>query len=594
MTNKKVRVFWPVDQQWYIATVQQYNPSTLEHLLQYPDGDTEWVRIGEDHTTNTGYKEYFNALKGSASGESGLKASLSGISFAFSGLGARSMSQGLALPETEEEKPLRSKQPLKKHSLQLLPLDRTASSMSSFGFNSGGIGRLPSFALDGRGVGGPGAHPPYQLIDPAFTHSFSSRKAGEVPPMDLRGGKGGPDRGSWDPRFPPHRQSAYRVGHPHEPYSYGYPPHQRSEQSGTNRPPHRPSQQYPPGYYEGSMPPHLYPPYHAGDGSRPPPPPPPSSSEPSRISPANPSDRKRKDTKHPSEKQSTPRASSNSGSTSPPPVVLGENGKPKKAPTVAWTKDEDEHLLDIVLQMKHPLKWSLISSTLNSDRTGKQCRERYVNHLNPRLKNTDWTPTEDATIWRLYATVGSQWAKMSKVIPGRTDNGIKNRFHNLKRQLDREEESRVRAPRPENYELKVRVETIPDISNKINSPIEQLWNVKVGIGKIAAKTSAMTYEEEESGAVRNDSETPRAAKFGPFYEVSEEPVQCMRCAMFVPSVQCGSDVCSKTGWCRMCTRVASMHLGGDTLRECLNLRKIQDQDRDVVDEMERCMREIRC
>ena len=52
MTGKKVRVFWPVDAQWYIADVRQYDGGTGEHLLRYPDGDTEWVRIGEDHTTN--------------------------------------------------------------------------------------------------------------------------------------------------------------------------------------------------------------------------------------------------------------------------------------------------------------------------------------------------------------------------------------------------------------------------------------------------------------------------------------------------------------------------------------------------------------
>jgi hypothetical protein len=52
MTGKKVRVFWPVDAQWYIADVRQYDGGTGEHLLRHPDGDTEWVRIREDHTTN--------------------------------------------------------------------------------------------------------------------------------------------------------------------------------------------------------------------------------------------------------------------------------------------------------------------------------------------------------------------------------------------------------------------------------------------------------------------------------------------------------------------------------------------------------------
>ena len=44
-----VTAFWPVDDSWYIGTVQQYNPATGEHLLNYGYGDTEWVQIGENN-----------------------------------------------------------------------------------------------------------------------------------------------------------------------------------------------------------------------------------------------------------------------------------------------------------------------------------------------------------------------------------------------------------------------------------------------------------------------------------------------------------------------------------------------------------------
>jgi hypothetical protein len=48
MIGKKVRVFWPVDQNWYTGTVLQYDPAKGEHLLLYGDGDSEWVKIGEN------------------------------------------------------------------------------------------------------------------------------------------------------------------------------------------------------------------------------------------------------------------------------------------------------------------------------------------------------------------------------------------------------------------------------------------------------------------------------------------------------------------------------------------------------------------
>ena len=58
MTGKKVCVFWPVDSRWYIVDVVMHYDATGENLLRYPDGDTEWVRIGEDHTTGVQCEDY--------------------------------------------------------------------------------------------------------------------------------------------------------------------------------------------------------------------------------------------------------------------------------------------------------------------------------------------------------------------------------------------------------------------------------------------------------------------------------------------------------------------------------------------------------
>jgi Myb-like DNA-binding domain len=98
----------------------------------------------------------------------------------------------------------------------------------------------------------------------------------------------------------------------------------------------------------------------------------------------------------------------------------------RKSGPKPWSKEEDTLLVNLVHTMQWPMKWTVVAQSLPG-RTGKQCRERYVNHLNPRLKVADWSPVEDATIFHLYNTIGSHWAKMSKVIPGRTDNGIKVR-----------------------------------------------------------------------------------------------------------------------------------------------------------------------
>ena len=577
MIGKQVRVFWPVDSQWYIAKVQQYDTNSGEHLLQYPDGDMEWVRIGEDHTTNTSYKQYCNGLKDG-------HPLPGGVSFGYPKLGARSTSQSLGMAgETME--------PLKKDPMQQMNMDRTSSSMSSFGLGAA-IGRQHSFPRDGHYPYSQTAMPPFQMLSPNYTHSFSSRKGDEAgqggdPGADPRGPPPylyGARSESWDrpppnhpyrshPYYDPRSQDRNPPHYPYEHSQYPYPRARGNSKEGPDEnrafyqsypsyghqpPPTDRGQEAwrghphpPPNYYDDQPPMYSYPPSHQ---------PPLKSSDPQIISPATPDGA-----------TETQRKNSDSAQKKTPklPPINGTD-KQKKAATITWTKEEDEHLLEMVFEMKHPLKWSVIAQNLGSNRTGKQCRERYVNHLNPRLKFTEWTPIEDSVIWRLYATIGTQWAKMSKVIPGRTDNGIKNRFHNLKRQLDREEESRIRAPIPDKFDSKVRVHWIRDIPQDMRSRIEDMWSVERGIGKIAAGTIKTTREEEDK------------ERFGPFKEVTS-PTQCLRCGLYAPSVQCGKEICEKTQWCRACTDVP-MHMTGNTLRECLNLKKTQDEA--LVNEME--------
>lgn len=90
------------------------------------------------------------------------------------------------------------------------------------------------------------------------------------------------------------------------------------------------------------------------------------------------------------------------------------DGHPRKAAAVmrSWTPHEDTLLRGLVGQVQsvlgnhEKLKWSENIASKIPGRSGKQCRERWVNHVNPTVTKKAWSRNEDEILIRQHQLLG--------------------------------------------------------------------------------------------------------------------------------------------------------------------------------------------
>ncbi|MCD7450766.1 hypothetical protein HAX54_008403 [Datura stramonium] len=170
------------------------------------------------------------------------------------------------------------------------------------------------------------------------------------------------------------------------------------------------------------------------------------------------------------------------------------NGGTKLCARGHWRPHEDSKLKELVA-LYGPQNWNLIAEKLEG-RSGKSCRLRWFNQLDPRINRRAFSEEEEERLLTAHKMYGNKWSMIARLFPGRTDNAVKNHWHVIMARKHREQNSVYRR------------------RNKSSSNLEQIIDLNDDNNLMKSDHSTISHvDHQESASTCTDlSLTPSSSK----------------------------------------------------------------------------------